>query len=109
MAFFPMHNLGLGGMMRRIADPPIYEHLKQLQPLNQISTIGAIGLGFTTFIFIWNIIITLRIVKGIQGSGEPLACEYSGVDRAFASGTWQLPRDADRLPRALRVQRARPG
>jgi cytochrome c oxidase subunit 1 len=60
LAFFPMHNLGLGGMMRRIADPLIYEHLRQLQPLNQISTVGAIGLGFTTFLFIWNVIISLR-------------------------------------------------
>ncbi len=59
LAFFPMHNLGLGGMMRRIADPPIYEHLRQLQPLNQLSTIGAMGLGFATFIFIWNIIKSL--------------------------------------------------
>src|SRR5882724_5734935 len=60
LAFFPMHNLGLGGMMRRIADPLIYEHLRQLQPLNQISTVGAVGLGFTTFLFIWNVIISLR-------------------------------------------------
>jgi cytochrome c oxidase subunit 1 len=59
LAFFPMHNLGLGGMMRRIADPPVYEHLRQLQPLNQISTIGAIGLGFATFIFIYNIVKSL--------------------------------------------------
>lgn len=60
LAFFPMHNLGLGGMMRRISDPPIYEHLRQLQPLNQLSTIGAIGLGFATFIFLWNIVCALR-------------------------------------------------
>lgn len=60
LTFFPMHNLGLGGMMRRIADPLIYEHLRQLQPLNQISTVGAVGLGFTTFLFIWNVIISLR-------------------------------------------------
>lgn len=71
MAFFPMHNLGLGGMMRRIADPPLYDHLKQLQPLNQVSTIGAIGLGFTTFIFIWNIIITLRDRKKHPAPANP--------------------------------------
>lgn len=60
LAFFPMHNLGLGGMMRRISDPPVYEHLRQLQPLNQLCTIGAIGLGFTTLLFVWNIISSLR-------------------------------------------------
>jgi cytochrome c oxidase subunit 1 len=60
MAFFPMHNLGLGGMMRRISDPTVYEHLRQLQPLNIISTVGAMGLGFVTFIFIWNVIYSLR-------------------------------------------------
>jgi cytochrome c oxidase subunit 1 len=71
MAFFPMHNLGLAGMMRRIADPPIYDHLKQVQPLNQISTVGAIGLGFTTFIFIWNVIITLRNRKANPAPDNP--------------------------------------
>jgi len=60
LAFFPMHNLGLGGMMRRIADPPVYEHLKQLQPLNQISSVGAIGLGFATFLLVWNMVAALR-------------------------------------------------
>ena len=60
LTFFPMHNLGLGGMMRRIADPTVYEHLRQLQPLNQLCTIGAIGLGFTTFVFLWNVVMSLR-------------------------------------------------
>ncbi len=60
VTFFPMHNLGLGGMMRRIADPPIYEHLKQLQPLNQIVTLGAFGLGLATLIFVINVIVTFR-------------------------------------------------
>jgi cytochrome c oxidase subunit 1 len=69
VAFFPMHNLGLGGMMRRIADPPVYQHLQQLQPLNQISTVGAIGLGFTTFLFVWNIIISLR--RGPKAPANP--------------------------------------
>jgi cytochrome c oxidase subunit 1 len=69
MAFFPMHNLGLGGMMRRISDPTVYEHLRQLQPLNIISTWGAMGLGFTTFIFLWNVIYSLR--KGPKAPNNP--------------------------------------
>jgi cytochrome c oxidase subunit 1 len=32
--FFPMHNLGLKGHMRRIYDPNQYEYLRPLQPLN---------------------------------------------------------------------------
>lgn len=63
LTFFPMHNLGLGGMMRRISDPTVYEHLRQLQPLNIISTWGAIGLGLTTFVFLWNVIYSLRSGK----------------------------------------------
>lgn len=60
LTFFPMHNLGLGGMMRRIADPTVYDCLRQLQPLNVICTIGAIGLGLATIPFVWNIVMSLR-------------------------------------------------
>jgi cytochrome c oxidase subunit 1 len=56
LTFFPMHNLGLGGMMRRIADPTVYDCLRQLQPLNVVCTIGAMGLGLATIPFAWNII-----------------------------------------------------
>jgi len=60
LTFFPMHNLGLGGMMRRISDPTVYDHLKQLQPLNQLCTIGAFGLGLSLIPFFWNMIWSLR-------------------------------------------------
>jgi cytochrome c oxidase subunit 1 len=60
LTFFPMHNLGLGGMMRRIADPTVYDCLKQLQPLNVVCTIGAMGLGLATLPFVWNIIWSMR-------------------------------------------------
>ena len=60
LTFFPMHNLGLGGMMRRIADPTVYDCLKQLQPLNVICTIGAMGLGLATIPFVVNIVWSMR-------------------------------------------------
>lgn len=69
LTFFPMHNLGLGGMMRRIADPTVYAHLQQLQPLNQIATIGAFGLGLTLIPFFWNVIYSLR--KGPKAPDNP--------------------------------------
>ena len=69
LTFFPMHNLGLGGMMRRIADPTVYDHLRQLQPLNQLCTIGAMGLGLTTFVFLWNVISSLR--NGKKAGNNP--------------------------------------
>lgn len=69
LTFFPMHNLGLGGMMRRISDPTVYVHLQQLQPLNQIATIGAFGLGLTLIPFFWNVIYSLR--KGPKAPNNP--------------------------------------
>ena len=60
LTFFPMHNLGLGGMMRRIADPTVYDCLKQLQPLNVVCTIGAMGLGLATIPFVVNIVWSMR-------------------------------------------------
>ncbi len=54
LTFFPMHNLGLGGMMRRIADPTQYEHLKALQPINIFVTLSAFALGLGTIPFFIN-------------------------------------------------------
>jgi len=60
LTFFPMHNLGLGGMMRRIADPTVYDHLRALQPMNVFVSWAAFGMGLATFIFLWNFIWSLR-------------------------------------------------
>ncbi len=54
--FFPMHILGVGGMMRRIYDPTVYDFLKPFQPMNEFITINAIILGFTQFILVYNFI-----------------------------------------------------
>lgn len=54
LTFFPMHTLGLAGMMRRIADPTQYEHLRNLQPLQKFITFSAFGLGLTFLLFWYN-------------------------------------------------------
>ncbi|MBV9657500.1 MAG: cbb3-type cytochrome c oxidase subunit I [Verrucomicrobia bacterium] len=59
LTFFPMHNLGLAGMMRRIADPTQYEHLRNLQPLQVFVSLSAFGLGASFFLFWWNFFYSL--------------------------------------------------
>jgi cytochrome c oxidase subunit 1 len=63
LTFYPMHLLGVGGHMRRIYNPYIYEFLQQYQPLNQFITIAAIILGFSQFILIFNILWSLKYGK----------------------------------------------
>jgi cytochrome c oxidase subunit I len=61
LAFMPMHWTGLLGMPRRV-----YTYGPELgvTGLNQLSTIGAMGLGLSVLIFVVNLFLSLR-------SGEP--------------------------------------
>ena len=52
--FFPMHILGLGGMMRRIYDPMQYAFTQHLQPINVFMTISAFALGVVQLVFAVN-------------------------------------------------------
>lgn len=52
--FFPMHLLGIGGMMRRIYDPTQYAHLAPLQPLNIFVSWSAFALGASQILFVLN-------------------------------------------------------
>ncbi len=52
--FFPMHILGVGGMMRRIYNPMQYEFLQPLQPINVFITVSAIALGLAQIPFAIN-------------------------------------------------------
>jgi cytochrome c oxidase subunit I len=52
--FYPMHIIGVGGHMRRIADPLAYTFIQPLQPLNTFMSISAFVLGFSQFIFVAN-------------------------------------------------------
>ena len=48
--------LGVGGMMRRIYDPTVYDFLKPFQPMNEFITINAMILGFAQFLLVWNFV-----------------------------------------------------
>ncbi len=52
--FFPMHILGVGGMMRRIYDTTQYAHLAHFQPINVFITWSAFGLGLAQIPFLIN-------------------------------------------------------
>lgn len=55
ITFFPQHFLGLAGMPRRYADYPV-----QFTEFNQVSSIGAFGLGISQLLFVYIIIKTIR-------------------------------------------------
>jgi cytochrome c oxidase subunit I len=52
--FFPMHIIGMGGHMRRLYDPTIYDFLKPMQPMNQFISICAFLLYGSQIIFFVN-------------------------------------------------------
>ncbi len=58
--FFPMHILGIGGMMRRIYDPTVYEHLVPLQPINVFISISAFVLGAAQILLVVNVVVSSR-------------------------------------------------
>lgn len=58
--FFPMHILGVGGHMRRIYDPNIYDFLKGFGGMNEFITISAIVMGFAQLILVANILYSLK-------------------------------------------------
>ncbi|MBI4537369.1 MAG: cbb3-type cytochrome c oxidase subunit I [candidate division NC10 bacterium] len=57
--FFPMHILGVGGMMRRIYNPLQYEFLQPLQPINVFITANAFLLGLVQILFVVNFVWSL--------------------------------------------------
>ncbi|HEU5394237.1 MAG TPA: cbb3-type cytochrome c oxidase subunit I, partial [Candidatus Methylomirabilis sp.] len=67
--FFPMHILGVGGMMRRIYNPTQYEFLQPLQHWNVFITVSAILLGFAQIAFAVNFLWSL--FKGRKAESNP--------------------------------------
>jgi len=57
--FWPLFRVGMGGMVRRIADPSFYPQYHQFQGLNAFATVSAICLIATQVIFLWNLVLSL--------------------------------------------------
>jgi cytochrome c oxidase subunit 1 len=67
--FFPMHIIGAGGHMRRIATLMEYEWLKPFQGWNRMITVSAFILGFSQLIFIFNFFWSMY--KGPKAEANP--------------------------------------
>lgn len=99
--FGPMHLVGLGGMMRRIANPTQYDFLKPIEPLNVFITLAAILLILSQITFVinssgaWSRAKPPRLIPGrrIRLNGARLPA----TSREFRCRT-------DRLSRPLRIQ-----
>ena len=69
LTFFPMHIIGAGGHMRRIASVNAYNWLAPFQEANTFITHSAIALGFTQLLFVANFFWSLW--KGKPAPGNP--------------------------------------
>lgn len=63
--FFPMHNIGVGGQMRRIYDPTQYMFLQPQQPVNVFISISAFVLGAAQLVFLANFFYSLFAGKRV--------------------------------------------
>jgi len=80
MTFFPMHDLGIAGHMRRIYDPSQYEFLQPLAPLNRFITVSALLLFTVQILFAANFIMSW--FKGKKAGENPW--EANGLE-------WTVP------------------
>ena len=85
ITFMPMHWTGMLGMPRRV-----YTYGAELgvTELNQVSTIGAIGLGFSVLIFVINLFTSLR--SGEIASDDPVGRGHARVVDPVAAAGLQL-------------------
>jgi len=96
LVFFPMHNLGMAGHMRRIYDPTIYDFLKPTQGLNTFISVCAFLLFASQFIFLVNFVGSL--FRGKKADANPW--RDNGLE-------WTLPNPAphgnwERVPTVYR-------
>jgi cytochrome c oxidase subunit 1 len=79
VTFFPQHFLGLAGMPRRVPD-----YALQFTGFNQISSIGAFGLGLSQLLFVY------IIYKTVKGGQKATSNVWEGADGL----EWTVPSPA---------------
>jgi cytochrome c oxidase subunit 1 len=89
LTFFPMHQLGLAGMPRRIAD---YSANAGWNDLNLVATIGGFMIAAAILPFIFNVFITLR--NGPPAGDDP----WEGNTLEWATSSPPPPYNFDHLP-----------